>query len=122
MDPCHEKGIYDKQSPVYLISFTEITAIKRVRCVKFTDSYNNSSLLKPDKNTEFLEYLITYDVQLKDNLNTKGEGQISCYLIRQRKKPDFFVVENFEFSGVDYCCTMYMFPTNYTEAVNCQLE
>ena len=64
-DPRCEKGIfvsYDKQSPAYLIYFLKITAIKRVRSVKFTDSYN-SSLSKPDKNTEFLEYLITYNVQ-----------------------------------------------------------
>ena len=30
----------------------------------------------------------------------------------------FFVVKNFEFSGVDYCCTMYTIPTNYTDAIN----
>ena len=30
-------------------------------------------------------------------------------------KTRFFVVENFEFSGVDYCCTMC---TNYTEPIN----
>ena len=80
LDPHCEKGIfvgYDKQSPGYLIYFLETTAIKRVRCLKFTDSYDNSPLLKLDKNTKFLKYLITYDVQPKDNLNTKGEGQIS---------------------------------------------
>ena len=75
LDPHCEKGIfvnYDKRSPAYLIYFLETTAIKRVRCVKFTNSYDNSSLSKPDKNTEYPEYLITYDVQPKDNLNTKG--------------------------------------------------
>ena len=80
LDPCSEKGIfvgYDKQSPAYLIYFLETTAIKRVRSVKFIDSYDNSSLAKPDKNTEYPESLITYDVELKDNLNTKGEGQIT---------------------------------------------
>ena len=49
------------------------TAIKRVRCEKFTDSYN-SSLSKPDKNTEFPEYFITHDIQLKDNQNTEVGG------------------------------------------------
>ena len=34
------------------------------------------------------------------------------------KKTWFFVVENFEFSRVVYCCTMRTIPTNYTEAVN----
>ena len=31
---------YDKQSPAYLIYFLETMAIKRVRYVKFTDSYD----------------------------------------------------------------------------------
>ena len=30
----------------------------------------------------------------------------------------FFVVENFEFGGVDYCCILRMIPANYFEAVN----
>ena len=55
LDHCCEKGIfegYDKQSTAYLIYFPETTAIKRVRCVKFIDSYDNSWLSKPDENTE----------------------------------------------------------------------
>ena len=85
LDPCCEKGIlanYDKLSPAYLIYFTEIMAIKRVKCVKFTDSYDNNSQLKPDKNTKFQEYLIIYDIRQKNNLNTKGEGQITHYPIQ----------------------------------------
>ena len=101
-----------------MIYFPETTAIKRVRCVNFPDSYDNSLLSKLDKNTEFPVYLITYDVQPKDNLNTKGEGQITCYPIQQRKRPNFFVVENFEFGGVDYCCTLSRIPANYSEVVN----
>ena len=80
---------YDKQNPAYLIYFSETTAIKRFRCVKFNKSYDNSSLLKPHKNTEILEYIITYDVQSKDNLNTEGEGQITCYPIQKRKDSIF---------------------------------
>ena len=86
-DPHCDKSIfvgYDKQSPAYLIYFLETTATKRVRCVKFTDSYDNCWLSKPDKNTEFLEYLITYDIQPKDNLNTKGEGKAVIQSDRER--------------------------------------
>ena len=36
----------------------------------------------------------------------------------REKKLDFFVVKNFEFGGVDYCCTLQMIPTNYIKAVN----
>ena len=60
LDPRCEKGIfvgYDKQSWAYSIYFPETTAIKRVRSVKFTDSYDNSLFSKPDKNTENPEYL-----------------------------------------------------------------
>ena len=84
LNPCGEKSIfvsYDKQSPAYLIYFTETMAIKRVKWVKFTDSYDNNSLLKPDKNTNFPEYLIIYDIRQKNNQNTKGKGQISHYPI-----------------------------------------
>ena len=52
-------------------------AFKKVRCVKFTDSYDNITLLKPDNNTEDPESFITYDVELKVNLNTKGEGHLT---------------------------------------------
>ena len=42
LDPLAEEGIfigYDKQSPAYLIYFPETNIIKKIRCVKFTDSY-----------------------------------------------------------------------------------
>ena len=77
LEPHCEKGIfvsYDKQSPAYLIYFPETMGLKKVRCVKFTDSYDNSTLLKPDNNIKDRESLITYDVELKVNLITKGEG------------------------------------------------
>ena len=38
--------------------------------------------------------------------------------MRQRIKRDFFVIENFEFSGVDYSYTMHRILANYTDAVN----
>ena len=78
LDPCCKKGIfagYDKLSPAYLIYFTEIMVIKRVKCVKFTDSYDNNSQVKPDKNTKFPEYLIIDNIRQKNNLNTKGRGK-----------------------------------------------
>ena len=93
LEPCCEKAIfvnYNKQSPACLIYYLETMAIKRVKCGKFTVSYNNNSLLKPDKNTKIPESLITYDVEPKDNLNIKGEKQITCYPIWQRKRPNFF--------------------------------
>ena len=72
-----------------------------------------------DEHTELLDYISnTYDEKLNDNPNTEGEGQIRWYSTRQKRKPDFFIVENFEFSGVDYCCTMHTIPTYYTEAIN----
>ena len=73
-----KKGIfvgYDKQIPSYLIYFLETMAIKRVRCEKFTNSYDKSSLLKPDNNNKNQEYLITYEVELEDNPNTEEKGQ-----------------------------------------------
>ena len=110
-----EKGIfvgYDKQIPAYLIYFPGTTAIKRVRCIKFIDSYDNSSLSKPDENTENPKYLITYEVETEDNPKTEGEGQITHYPILKRKRPDFLVVENIEFGGVDYNCTLCTIPAN----------
>ena len=36
----------------------------------------------------------------------------------QEKKTRYFVIENFEFCGIDYCYTMRTIPTNYTDAIN----
>ena len=60
LDPCFEKGIfvsYDKPSSAYLIYFLETTAIRRVGCVKFMDSNDNSPQSKQDKNTELADYI-----------------------------------------------------------------
>ena len=84
----------------------------------FIDSYDNNSLSKSDINTENPEYLITYEVEPEDNPNTEGEGQITHYPTWQRKRPNFSVVETFEFGGVDYCCTLWTIPANYSEAIN----
>ena len=108
LNPC-EKGIivsYDKQSPASFI-FQKQWLLKECN---IHDAYDNSSQLKPDKNTKFPEYLITYDVQPKDNLNTERERQINRNSIWQRKKSDFFVVKNFEFGGVDYHRTLHTIP------------
>ena len=53
-------------------------AIKRVRCIKFTDSYDNNPLTKHDEHTELSDNIsTTYGEQLKDNFITEGERQIS---------------------------------------------
>ena len=100
LKPHSEKGIfvgYDKQSPTYLIYFPETEAIKRVRHVKFTNSYDNSPLPESEDEQMVLSDYInnTYKEKCKDNYKTEEEGQIHHYPTRQRKKPDFFVVENF---------------------------
>ena len=85
LDPRCEKGIfvgYDKQSAAWFIFRKQL--LLRVRCVKFTNSYDNSSLSKPDKNTKNPKYLITYEIELGDHPSTKGEGQIACYRIGQK--------------------------------------
>ena len=55
LEPHYEKGIfvsYDKQSPAYFIHFPETMATKKVRRMKFTDSYDDSTLPKADNNTK----------------------------------------------------------------------
>ena len=61
LDTRCEKGLffnYEKQSPAYLIYFPESRAIKRVRCVKFTN-YDNSSLMKQEDEQTELSYYIS---------------------------------------------------------------
>ena len=46
-DTRFEKDIFvgnEKESPAYLIYFPESKAIKRVKCVKFADSYQNRKM------------------------------------------------------------------------------
>ena len=60
-------------------------------------------ITKHYEHTELSDYVSnSNDEQLKANLNTEREGQIRRYPICQRRKPVFFVVENFEFSGDGY--------------------
>ena len=69
---------YDKQSPAYLIYFPESTAIKRVWCVKFIDSYNNPLMKHEDEHTELSDYISNiYEEKLMKTMNTEGEGQIN---------------------------------------------
>ena len=91
LDPCCEKGIffgYDKQSPAYMVYFQGTMAIKRVRCVKFIDSYDNSLLLKPD-NTEKSRILNHTWHRTERQSKHQREGQITCYPMWQRKRQFF---------------------------------
>ena len=93
----------------------------KIRCVKFINSDDNSPLSKQeDEPTELPDYISnTYEEKKpKDNQNTEEDGKIRRYPTWQRRKPDYFVIENFEFSGIDYCYTMHTIPTNYTEVIN----
>ena len=54
------------------------------------------------------------EVEPEDSPNWEEEGQTT----RQRKRPDFLIVENFEFGDVDYCCPLRTIPAHYSEAVN----
>ena len=71
-----EKGILvgDKQNLAYLFSWNK--AIKRVRSVKFTDSYGNSLLPEPceDEQMVLSDYISNiYLEKRKDKQNTKEE-------------------------------------------------
>ena len=58
-----------------------------------------------------------YNEKLEDELNTEGEGRIRRCPTRQRGKPEFFLIENFEFSGIDNFYTIRTTLTNHTEAL-----
>ena len=88
------------KSPAYLIYFPETTTIKRVRCVKFTDSYDNRSLSKLDKNTEFPEYLITYDVRAKDFLHGMGGANNPLSHPTEKKTRSFLPSKILNFVGL----------------------
>ena len=75
--------------------FPESTAIKRVRCVKFTDSYDNSPLTKQDriKIQSCRDYICsTHDEPLEDNFNTKGKGANKIISNLTEKKTQFFLL------------------------------
>ena len=84
---------YDKQSPVYLICFQEIKANKRVRCVKFTDSYDNNLLLVSGEDEQMVlsNYISNkYEEKSKNNQNTEEVGQVHHYPTRERKNLIFY--------------------------------
>ena len=68
---------YDLQSPTYLIYFPEIKGIKILRCVKFSDSYDNSFLpeLSEDDLMVLSDYISNkYKKKPKEDQNNKKEG------------------------------------------------
>ena len=120
LDPRSEKGIflgYDKQSPAYLIYFKNQT-IKRVRCVNFTDRFDDSSSSENCENnvpnvSEMCDEIVNQNVQYENERPVRE-------IVKPKYLEDYVTsVENCNGENCDYLYEINDFevPKSYEEAV-----
>ena len=136
---------YDSQSPAYLVYFPDKHDIKRVRCVKFSET------LKMEEEQNDIEYgqqrPLRKDVEDQNQINAQEETETSetetsetetsetetneteeqnrRYPQREHKKPAYLSdyvaetkLENVATCHVDYCYRVTNIPNTYQEAIS----
>ena len=145
LDARSERGIfvgYDRESPAYLVYFRETGQIKKVRCVKFKDEYENDTCdldtidhvpRKPigENDAEVTQNVEEHRVNVDEvpkvqpvAENVKDETK--RYPTRDHRKPKY--LENYDTSTscegaksaehtIDYCCRVADIPVTYADAI-----
>ena len=132
-----EKGVfvgYDRSSPAYLVYFPQRCEIKKVRCCKFLDKFQENQghsdncyvEVEPiEKVTNIPEVTDQADqAGHQDQIAGQGENdglQENRYPRREHKKPDYlddYVTQvSFGPENLDYCYKLADIPRTYREAV-----
>ena len=149
LDARSEKGVfvgYDKGSPAYLVYLPDSGVVKRVRCVKFSDKFddidsqNGPQLPEPEtmneNETVAMKPAMNETVAMKPAMNEmnervdeKHENEIRRYPQRQREKPKYLdkyvtdIDEDEDINvarsvkcNIDYCYRVENIPRSFTEA------
>jgi transposase InsO family protein len=125
---------YDRESPAFLVYYRETGKVRKVRCVKFTDKYEN-----PERNnSDADEWVTEYDHIEKEEDNTphvadddkvptddveeqkhesENDHEERRYPLRERRKPQRYPVDCVIEEGVDYCFKVADVPITYTDAM-----
>ena len=146
LDPRNEQGIfigYDKESPAFFVYFRETGKVRKVRCVKFTDKYEN---IEPNEDDWFRRNIPsendvpqqtndaerrTDDVPVQEQEQEQEQEQKQeqkpvtkdgnrRYPSRERRKPkryDDYVLDESAKYTVDYCFRVADVPKTYTDAM-----
>ena len=138
LDARSEQGIfvgYDKESPAFLVYFHETRKVRKVRCVKFTDKYEN---IKPNED-DWARRNVLSENDVPQEVNdpercTDGvpvqepepepepvtEDGNCRYPSREHRKPkrygDYVLDECAKYT-VDYCFRVADVPKTYTDAM-----
>ena len=128
-----EKGVfvgYDKGSPAYLVYFPESRAVKRVRCVKFTNDFEGVIEMSDDSDPLLERQSQLPDAIADDEIVDENEDEARRYPQRKRTRPkhlEDYVAEadiNLAASAndsVDYCYRVANIANSYAQA-NCSFE
>ena len=82
LDARSEKGVlagYDKGSPAYLVYFPESRAVKRVRCVKFTNDFDGVIDMSDDSDPLLERQSQLPDAVVDDEVVDENEDEARRY-------------------------------------------
>ena len=149
LDPRSEQGIfvgYDSESPAYLVYFPQHDKIKKVRCVRFSEKFEQQKVV-PEPSYEYVPCTPSYneaeekqpepvdpeegtpspDEPDEEEVGTAVEINERRFPERERRKPeylkDFNTDSDSDSSNVMRCTTHYCYkvmdiPTCYEEAIS----
>jgi len=150
LDPRSEKGVfvgYDRESPAYLVYFKDTGTIEKVRCVRFTNKFENTQTGETDMNVDDWDYVERKsdvsggDVQSEPVVKTAPVAENSDvnigmdthdvtssknsrrYPKRDTNKPKYLNDYEMEDDSVNvtvhYCYRMYDVPATCSNALSC---
>ena len=151
LDPRSEKGIfvgYDTESPAYPVYFKKSDAVRKVRCVRFTNRFDDISTIETSVNVDDSEYPelksegksdsngdniqpepVVTSVSQKNDASVEVEApsvtssdSTRRYPQRNTNKPKYlndYVVEDDSINvTMHYCYRMCDVPVTYSEAIS----
>ena len=128
MDPRAEKGIfvgYDRSSPAFLVYCPQAKTVRKVRCVKFTENFDNV-----DETVELLPDSVKPG---EPEMPTHGneDANVRRYPARDRVRPKYLddyvtgediddAVDDTANCTIDFCYRLANVPESYQDAISSQ--
>ena len=128
LDARSEKGVfvgYDKSSPAYLVFFPDSNVVKRVRCVKFTDEFDDVVEMSDPMSDAKPQVPDTVVENEHENERNDNEGVDRRYPKRIHVRPKYLDdyetepdvdLANSTQCNIDYCYRVENVPRSFSEA------
>ena len=87
LDARSEKGVfvgYDKGSPAYLVYFPESRAVKRLKCVKFTNDFDGVIEMSDDSDPLLERQSQLPDAVVDDEIVDENEDEATRYVSTEK--------------------------------------